>query len=77
MNDDGSGAIVPPACWPAYRGHMSRSEPVEPSDSLEEAAESWLRREAAAAYDALKEDPGRVTPAEVVRARFEGKWSQG
>ena len=46
-------------------------ESVEP----DEAAESWLETEAAAAYDALKADPSRAIPAEDVRAEFEVKWA--
>lgn len=37
---------------------------------VEMAAAEWLHTEAAAAYDALKADPSRAIPAEVVRARF-------
>ena len=35
------------------------------------ASESWLRTEAAAAYDALEVDPCQAIPAEDVRAGFE------
>jgi len=50
-------------------------ESVDPDDALGQAAEAWLRTEAAAAYDALKSDPSRAIPAEDVRARFEAKWA--
>lgn len=48
---------------------------VDPDAAFDQAAESWLRAEAAAACDALKADPSRAIPAEEVRARFEGKWA--
>jgi hypothetical protein len=44
-------------------------------DAFEVAAAGWLPAEAAAAHDALKADPSRGIPAEVVRAVFEAKWS--
>ena len=50
-------------------------ESVDPDEAFDAAAESWLRTEAAAAYDALKADPSRAIPAEDVRARFEAKWA--
>lgn len=50
-------------------------ESVDPDEAFHQAAESWLRTEAAAAYDALKADPSRGIPAEGVRARFEAKWA--
>jgi len=50
-------------------------ESVDPDEAFNTAAESWLRTEAAAAYDALKADPSRATPAEDVRDRFEAKWA--
>ncbi|WP_370247954.1 addiction module protein [Nocardioides sp.] len=50
-------------------------ESVDPDEAFDQAAESWLRTEAAAAYDALKADPSRAIPAEDVRARFEAKWA--
>ncbi|WP_210651142.1 addiction module protein [Nocardioides sp. SYSU D00065] len=49
-------------------------ESVDPDEAFDAAAESWLRTEAAAAYDALKADPSRAIPAEDVRTRFEAKW---
>lgn len=49
-------------------------ESADPDEAFDAAAESWLRTEAAAAYDALKADPSRAIPAEDVRARFEAKW---
>ncbi len=45
------------------------------SDEYEAAAEVWLRREAATAYDALKADPTRAIPVEDVRARLEAVWA--
>lgn len=50
-------------------------ESVDPDDAFDFASESWLRTEAAAAYDALKADPTRAIPAEDVRAEFEAKWA--
>ena len=50
-------------------------ESVDPDEAFDAAAESWLRTDAAAAYDALKADPSRAIPAEDVRARFEAKWA--
>lgn len=50
-------------------------ESVDPDEAFNQAAESWLRTEAAAAYDALKADPSRAIPGDVVRARFEAKWA--
>jgi hypothetical protein len=50
-------------------------ESVDPDEAFDAAAESWLRTEAAAAYDALKADPSRAIPAEDVRARLEVKWA--
>lgn len=50
-------------------------ESVDPDEAFDAAAESWLRTEAAAAYDALKADPSRAIPAEDVRASFEAKWA--
>lgn len=48
---------------------------VESDDAFDEAAESWLQTDAAAAYDALKADPSRAIPAEDVSAEFEAKWA--
>lgn len=48
---------------------------VDPDEAFDLASESWLRTEAAAAYDALKADRSRVIPADDVRARFEPKWA--
>ena len=50
-------------------------ESVDPDEAFGQAAESWLRSEAAAAYDALKSDPSRAIPAEDVRARLDAKWA--
>ncbi len=35
--------------------------------------EAWLARDVAAAYDAVKRDPGRTVTAADVRARLEGR----
>jgi hypothetical protein len=62
---------------PDVRKHVALRllESVDPDEAFDMASESWLRTEAAAAYDALKADPTRAVPAEDVRARFEGKWA--
>lgn len=62
---------------PDVRKHVALRllESVDPDEAFGMASESWLRTEAAAAYDALKADPSRAVPAEDVRARFEGKWA--
>ncbi|WP_036565588.1 hypothetical protein [Nocardioides halotolerans] len=44
-------------------------------DDFDVAADGWLRTEAAATYDALKADPSRDIPAEVVRAEFKAMWA--
>lgn len=50
-------------------------ESVDSDEAYDQAAETWLRTEAAAAYDALKADSSRAIPAEDVRAEFEAKWA--
>ena len=62
---------------PDVRKHVALRllESVDPDEAFGMASESWLRTEAAAAYDALKADPSRAVPAEDVRARFEGTWA--
>ncbi|HET7682084.1 MAG TPA: hypothetical protein VFK34_00275 [Marmoricola sp.] len=50
-------------------------ESVDLDEAFGWASESWLRTEAAAAYDILKADPSRAIPAEDVRARFGAKWA--
>ncbi|MFT4010862.1 MAG: addiction module protein [Nocardioidaceae bacterium] len=62
---------------PDVRKHVALRllESVDSDDAFDTTAESWLRTEAAAAYDALKADPSRGIPAEDVRARFEAKWA--
>ena len=47
----------------------------DPDEVFDQAAEAWLRTEAAAAYDALKAEPSRAIPAADVRARFQVKWA--
>lgn len=44
-------------------------------DLDDEVIDGWLRSEVVAAYDALKADPSRATPAEDVRAEVEAKWN--
>jgi hypothetical protein len=48
---------------------------VDPDEAFDLVTESWLRTEAAAAFDALKADPSRVVSSEDVRSRLESKWS--
>lgn len=48
---------------------------VDPAEAFDSAAESWLRTEAAVAYDKLRADPSRAIPAEAVRAHFQAKWA--
>jgi hypothetical protein len=62
---------------PDVRKHVALRllESVDTDDACDASSESWLRSEAAAAYDALKADQSRATPAEDVRARFEAKWA--
>jgi hypothetical protein len=67
------GMLLPPD----VRKHVALRllESVDPDEAFDQAAEGWLRTEAAAAYDALKAAPSRAIPAEDVRARFEAKWA--
>lgn len=62
---------------PDVRKHVALRllESVDPGEAFDMASESWLRTDAAAAYDALKADPSRATPAEDVRDRFADKWA--
>ena len=62
---------------PDVRKHVALRllESVDPDEAFDLASESWLRAEAAAAYDALRADPSRGIPAEDVRAEFEAKWA--
>lgn len=62
---------------PDVRKHVALRllESVDSDEAFDIASESWLRTEAAAAYDALKADPSRTVPAEDVRTRFEDKWA--
>ena len=62
---------------PDVRKHVALRllESVDPHEAFDLASESWLRTEAAAAYDALNPDPSRAIPAENVRAGFEAKWA--
>jgi Putative addiction module component len=62
---------------PDVRKHVALRllESVDSDEAFDIASETWLRTEAASAYDALKADPTRATPAEDVRAEFEAKWA--
>ena len=62
---------------PDVREHVALRllESVDPGESFGAATDSWLRSEAAAAYDAIKADPSRAIPAEDVRAELESKWA--
>lgn len=62
---------------PDVRKHVALRllESVDPQEAFDLASESWLRSDVAAAYDALKADPARATPADDVRAGFKAKWS--
>lgn len=62
---------------PDVRKHVALRllESVDPDEALDMASESWLRTEAAAAYDALKADPSWAIPADEVRVRFERQWA--
>ena len=62
---------------PDVRKHVALRllESVDSGEAFDMASETWLRTEAADAYDALKADPSRSIPAEDVRARFESKWT--
>lgn len=48
---------------------------VDSDDGFDVASQSWLRTEAATAFDALKSDPSRAAPSGDVRKRFERRWS--
>ena len=50
-------------------------ESVDPDEAFGLASESWLRAEAAAAYNAVKADRSQASPGEHVRAGFEAKWA--
>ena len=62
---------------PDVRKHVALRllESVDSDEAFDIASETWLRTEAASAYDALKADPTRAIPAEDVRAEFEAKWA--
>ncbi len=62
---------------PDVRKHVALRllQSVDPGEAFDQGAESWLRTEAATAYDLLKADPSRAVPAEDVRTRLESKWS--
>lgn len=48
---------------------------VDPDEAFDLVTESWLRTEAAAAFDALKADPSRAVSSEDARSRLESKWA--
>lgn len=48
---------------------------VDPDEAFDLVTESWLRTEAAVAFDALKADPSPVVSSEDVRTRFETRWT--
>lgn len=62
---------------PDVRKHVALRllESVDSDHAFDDAADSWLHKEAAAAHDALKADPSRAIPAEDVRAEFDAKWA--
>jgi hypothetical protein len=62
---------------PDVRKHVALAllESVDPDEAFDLVSESWLRTEAATAFDALKADPARAVPSDEVRARFESKWA--
>lgn len=50
-------------------------ESVDSDETFGRASESWLRTEAATAFDALQSDPSRAAPSGDVRERLESKWA--
>ena len=50
-------------------------ESVDPDEAFNLGSESWLRTEAATAYDAVKADPSRAIPVEDVPSRLDAKWA--
>lgn len=50
---------------------------VDPAEAFDLVTESWLRTQAAAAFDALKADPYRSVSSEHLRPRLESKWAGG
>jgi hypothetical protein len=60
---------------PDLRKHVALRllESVDSGEVFDLVSETWLRTEAATAYDALKADPTRGIPSENVRAEFEAK----
>ena len=68
-----AGMSLPPGV--RKRVALRLLELVDPQEPFDLASESWLRTEAAAAYDTLKTDPLLAIPAENVRAGFEAKWA--
>jgi hypothetical protein len=64
-------------CLADVRKHVALRllESVDPDEAFGVVAKSWLRTEAAAAYDALKADPSRAIPIQDVGERLEAKWA--
>ena len=62
---------------PDVRKHVALRllESVDSDDAFDLASESWLRTEAAAAFDALQSDASRTVPSGDVRERLESKWA--
>lgn len=62
---------------PDVRKHVALRllESVDSDEAFDMASDSWLRTEAAAAYDSLKAEPSRAVPAEEVRSGFEARWA--
>lgn len=48
---------------------------VDSDEACGRAAESWLRTDVVAAYDALVADRSRAVPIDDVRNRLEDKWA--
>ena len=69
----------------ALRERVSRGEYASESEAVREglralfardrAVEAWLRKEVAAAYDAVAADPGRTVSAKAVRDRLAAEHS--
>lgn len=50
---------------------------VDPAETFDFVTESWLRTQAAGAFDDRKADPFRSVSGEDVQARLESKWAGG
>lgn len=62
---------------PEVRRHVALRllNSVDPDDAFDHAAEAWLRTEAVAALDRLRQDPARAVSSEHVRTRLNTKWA--